>query len=357
MKKMKDIIEKMVKQEIEGILVENERSIREMVRTSLLPQLRVLVREEIRDTLDNLLEKEPATLDRPISVKKDPPAESKAPEIPESTPTPSLNNSAIRNPQSAMEQMGLYLYGIVDGGETVHFGNIGIDGNKVYTIPFADLSAVVHDCTAKPYQSDDPEKVKQWVLTHQQVLDGAAEKFGTVIPMGFDTIICGKEDADPKTNMEKWIEADYDNLILKMSKIRDKAEYGVQIFWETKTMAHMISQESVEINRLRAEIKAKPRGIAYMVRQKLEELLKNEMANRADQCFQEFYEKIKVYVEDLRVEKTKKAEDEGRQMLLNLSCLLPKNQSEELGEVLEEIDNREGFSVRFTGPWPPYSFV
>ena len=94
-----------------------------------------------------------------------------------------------------------------------------------------------------------------------------------------------------------------------------------------------------------------------MVRQKLEELLKNEMARMADQYFQEFYEKIKVYTDDLRVEKTKRAEDEGKQMLLNLSCLLPKDQSGKLGEALEEIDNREGFSVRFTGPWPPYSFV
>jgi len=24
---------------------------------------------------------------------------------------------------------------------------------------------------------------------------------------------------------------------------------------------------------------------------------------------------------------------------------------------LEEINNMEGFSVRFSGPWPPYSFV
>jgi hypothetical protein len=354
MKKMKDIIEKMVKQEIEGILVENERSIKEMVRTSLLPQLRVLVREEIRDTLDNLLEREPATLDRPISIKKDPPAESKAAEIPETTPSPSLNNSAIRNPQSAM---GLYLYCIADESEAVNFGGIGIDGSEVYTIPFRDLSAVVHDCTAEPYQSDDPEKVKQWVLIHQQVLDGAAEKFGTIIPMGFDTIICGKGDADPKENMRNWIETDYDTLTSKMVRIRNKAEYGVQIFWETSIMARNVSEKSNEMKALEEEIRAKPKGIAYMYRQKLAELLKSEMVSRADQCFQEFYEKIKAYTDDIHVEKTKRAEDEGRQMLLNLSCLLPKGQSEKLGEALEEIDNREGFSVRFTGPWPPYSFV
>jgi hypothetical protein len=28
-----------------------------------------------------------------------------------------------------------------------------------------------------------------------------------------------------------------------------------------------------------------------------------------------------------------------------------------LGEVLEEINCKEGFMVRFTGPWAPFSFV
>lgn len=44
-------------------------------------------------------------------------------------------------------------------------------------------------------------------------------------------------------------------------------------------------------------------------------------------------------------------------MLLNLSCLVSKGKVDSLGEELEKINNMEGFSVRFTGPWSPYSFV
>lgn len=350
---MEDIIKKMVHREIREILAENREDIKGIVRASLMPQLRTAIREEIAQILDELQVKEAETFVKPVPTSEN--------HTGKSTPVLALNNSEIRNPKSAIgdpkSEIGLYLYCIADESEAVNFGGIGIEGSEVYTIPFRDLSAVVHDCTAEPYQSDDPEKVKEWVLTHQQVLDGAVEKFGTVIPMGFDTIICGKEDADPKENMRKWIETDYDTLSSKMAKIRNRAEYGVQIFWETKTMARKISDESLEIKKLQEEISTKPKGIAYMYRQKLEELLKKEMANKADRYFQELYEEIKDYADDLRVEKTKKTEDEGRQMLLNLSCLLPKDQSEKLGESLEEIDNREGFSVRYTGPWPPYSFV
>jgi hypothetical protein len=42
---------------------------------------------------------------------------------------------------------------------------------------------------------------------------------------------------------------------------------------------------------------------------------------------------------------------------MNLSCLVDGDKSKDLGEELEAIDKMEGFSVRFTGPWPPYSFV
>ncbi len=344
---MKEIIEKMVQQEIKNILAENEPSIKEMVTVSLLPQIRALIRDEIRNSLSNLVERDSEALKRQAPIQENPHGESIESEISESTPLATPDNPAT----------SLYLYCIAEGAHETTLGILGIEGTRVYAIPCGELSAIVHDCNAEPYHSDDHDKVKAWVLTHQKVVDAAWERFGTVIPMGFDTIICGKENVDPKENMKKWMEADYDNLTSKMAKVRNNAEYGVQVFWETNMLAKRISAESVEINRLQEEIRTKPRGIAYMYRQKLEELLKNEMAKNADQCFQEFYEKIKPHTHDLHVEKTKTAEDEGKQMLLNLSCLLPKDRSQKLGEALEDIDAREGFSVRFTGPWPPYSFV
>ena len=93
-----------------------------------------------------------------------------------------------------------------------------------------------------------------------------------------------------------------------------------------------------------------------MYKQKLENLLKKEMEKEAERCFKDFYEKIKKCVDEIKVEKTKKLE-ENKQMLMNLSCLLPKEKSKILGEELEKINNMKGFFVRFTGPWPPYSFV
>ncbi len=76
---MEKIIEKMVKQEIKNILAENDASIEEMVRTSLLPQLRVTVREEITNTLSELLERDSKALKRPVPIKENPHTESTLP--------------------------------------------------------------------------------------------------------------------------------------------------------------------------------------------------------------------------------------------------------------------------------------
>jgi hypothetical protein len=258
--------------------------------------------------------------------------------------------------EGATQLEGRYLYCVADSGEKVSLGPIGIDGREVYTVPFKDICAVVHDCLAEPYQSSDAEVVKGWVIAHQRVVDKAWEKWGTVLPLGFDTIIPGQDGRDPRESVETWLAGDYQSLKRKMEAVRGKAEYGVQVFWETQAITKSITETSAALSRLEEEIRSKPRGLAYIHRLKLENALKKEMEARADQCFRDFYKRIKKHVCDVRVEKTKGTGDD-RLMIMNLSCLVDRDKSTDLGEELEAIDNMPGFSVRFTGPWPPYSFV
>ena len=251
---------------------------------------------------------------------------------------------------------GRYLYCVADSGEQVSLGPIGIDGSDVYTIPYRDICAVVHECPAEPYQSNDREMVNAWVLAHQKVVDEAWERWGTVLPLGFDTIVMDKDCVGAEENVRNWLQSDYDNLKSKMEKVRGKAEYGVQIFWELQVIARSLTKTSPEISQLEEEIKSQSRGVAYLYKQKLESALKRELESKADQCFKDFYERIRRHVDNIVVEKTKQG-DQNTQMIMNLSCLLPRDKAAELGEELHRINSMRGFSVRFTGPWPPYSFV
>lgn len=338
---MKEIIEKLVRQEIRDLLADTKDTIKEAVKTLFFSELRAAIRDSISDVLQDI-PKEPAT-------------------IKETSPIASLLETGIPihdEPETRGQDnsSGRYLYCVVEASEKMSFGKIGIEDNEVYTIPYEELSAVVHNCPAEPYKSENKQIMENWIMVHQSVIDQALERFGTVLPLGFDTIIQGNETTSPEQNMKNWLKQDYDNLKRKIEKISGKAEYGVQVFWDPKIIAKNVIEESPDIKKLNEEIKSKPKGTAYMYKQKLEDLIKKKMEGKADQDFKEFFERTKSCVDEIRVEKTKKAENE-RQMLMNLSCLLPKEASKKLGDELEKIGDIEGYSVRFTGPWPPYSFV
>lgn len=75
------------------------------------------------------------------------------------------NNDSLRLPeqkqtshnfkQGPVNKKGKYLYCIVKTSEDKKFAQIGIDGNKVYTICHKGLAAVIHDCKDKPYESNE----------------------------------------------------------------------------------------------------------------------------------------------------------------------------------------------------------
>jgi len=250
----------------------------------------------------------------------------------------------------------IYLYCIAEGNEKVSLGKIGIDGSEVYALPCQEISAIVHNCEPRPYESEDAEKVKAWVVTHQKVVDCAIQKFDTVLPMAFDTIIIGEEGVEPKEDMEKWLQEDYEKLKEKLNKVKGKAEYGVQVLWDPKVMVEKIAQDTPEIKDLKEKLNSKPPGTAYMYEQKIKNLLRKEMEKKADEYFKDFYARIKKEAFDIHIDKAKKVDD-NLQMLMNLSCLVVEENVDRLGQVLEEIKKENGFIVRFTGPWPPYSFA
>jgi len=345
------VIEQIVRQEVDKIAAETKDVVREIVRANLLPQLRATIQDSISEAIEDVLSDEiPQTQEASIVEE----ISQAAPAFPEEE-LPVEEEPTLEAIKVSGDGDGRYAYGIADSGVAVNLGNIGIENTEVYTIPYKGLCAVVHNCPTEPYKSEDEEVVKGWVQTHQKVLDAAMEKFDAVLPLGFDTIIKTEDEADPKQVVKDWLRDDFENLREKIDKVKGKQEFGVQIFYDPKVMGEVIAQESEEIQKLKEEMAAQKPGMAYMYKQKVEKAVKEEMEKRAEKYFKDFYGAIKNQVDDIKVEKVKK--DEDRTMFMNLSCLVLKEKAEDLGNELERIDNMDGFSVRFTGPWAVYSFV
>ena len=144
--------------------------------------------------------------------------------------------------EAIVEEQGRYVYCVANTGEEVSLGKIGIEGQEVYTISYRDVCAVVHDCLAQPYQSDDQEVVKTWAMTHQKVVEAAWERWGTVLPLSFDTIIRGEAEKSAEQNVKGWLGHKYQELKRRIEKVSGKTEYGVQIFWNPKAIAQNLPE-------------------------------------------------------------------------------------------------------------------
>jgi hypothetical protein len=346
-------------------MVDHHReTIREVLRESLVPELERVLRQEmileLREmTVDQKRPRDECTAAsaapddslEPLATASSPPF---PPEI--GAAEPAIGETDGGTGARGVSD-GVYLYGVVRGENGIHLGPIGLEGNEVFTIADQNLALVVHRCPAEPYQSADPEQVRTWVAVHQKVVDAAWEWFGNVAPMGFDTIIQGTPELDATVTARKWLADGRDELLEKLQALEGMAEYSIQVYWEPDAEARTTARESPAVRKIEEEIQSKPQGAAYLYRAKLASALKGEMERLAETYVKQFHDQIRPHVKSLRMEKIKPVADAKRRMLMHLSCLAPRQDNGGLGTALEQIDDMEGFSVRFTGPWPAYSFV
>ncbi|MFW6421644.1 MAG: GvpL/GvpF family gas vesicle protein [Candidatus Bipolaricaulota bacterium] len=241
-----------------------------------------------------------------------------------------------------------YLYCVADSGRDAKLGHIGLEDDLVYCIPQDQegICAVVHDCSPEPYESGNQEVVKDWIRQHQRVLDGVRRDdiFSGLIPAGFDTIIKAKEGHTAPETVRQWLLENAKKLRRQLGQVKNKEEYGVQIFYEPDRLTDQLFRNSAEIKSLQNKIQSESEGAAYLYREKLNKLIKDKLETKKESFIADFTKMISPKVQDWTREK-KGSREERADMLVNLCCLVEQGQHEELGAVLEEIDDRKGFSV------------
>jgi len=250
---------------------------------------------------------------------------------------------------------GRYLYSVINSGTGLCFGDIGINDAKVFTISHEDIAAVVHSCQAEAYRIQDDRNAKDWILAHNYVIDCASKQFGTVLPFAFGTVTRGSDET-----VRNWLADNYSKLKSELETVKNKAEYSVQIFCVQDKIAKKLESSDEELKELKEKMEEMSKGAAYLVRRQFELKMKDAIAVEISMLSADFYSKIREHVYDLKVEKKKSQVPEkykGMEQMVALSCLVSEDRVEKLGEVLDGINNRDGFAVRFTGPWAPFSFT
>jgi len=213
-----------------------------------------------------------------------------------------------------------YIYCIINKKIEQNLGGIGIEDKEVHTIPYKDISLVVHDSNKEPGLNEDDH-----VISHQYVISILTRKFNTVIPFGINTFI-------KKEKVMPFLEKNYETFKKKLENLKDKSEFIVQIFYEPKSR--------------KAELKGSVKE--YILEQKK---LRKEVMEEVTKLREKFYNQIKDAVEGIKVR-----DEDDKKPLLSVSCLIHKDKVKELEKTLRSINNLQGFSVCLSGPLTVCSF-
>lgn len=269
------------------------------------------------------------------------------------TPGPSAGRD---DPKRTSEgASALYLYAVGRGRAPEGFGGGGVDDRPVEVVTADGWFAVVHRCPPRPYVSDDREQVVRWVQQHHAVLERAAEAFGDIIPVGFDTLIF-KEGRDPLGLLREWISEREPQLEEVLDRIAGCREYGVQLLQRPELARSDLLASDPELQELHRRIRAAPQAAAYLLQQDLDQQVRRALAEQGTRRAESLLAALRSHCRDVRAERLRDPGD-GTEMVANFSCLVAQGEVERFLEALAPFNAWNGYTIRVTGPWPPYSFA
>jgi hypothetical protein len=250
---------------------------------------------------------------------------------------------AAADPEASVSSSrGKYVYCIIDSGDPLRFGLIGIgaDPSDVYTVHYKNLAAVVSDAPLEVLDS-----TRENVLAHERVNETVMREH-TVIPMSFGTIFKTREDIVEL--LRSAAEAFGDVL----DKMQNKLEFGLKVLWDRDQAVREVEHEDEDISRLKKEISGQ-KGPTYFARMQYGRLIDSALQSRSEQCVADILDQLRDVSVASRVNKPI-----GDKMIMNAAFLIARDQETAFDARVKSIASRfDKLTFKYTGPWPPYNFV
>lgn len=254
---------------------------------------------------------------------------------------------------------GRYLFCVVDlpSGVDGTLETSGIDGADPYVIEADGIGVVVQDCDS-PFDSADVATIKRWLVQHQAVIDDAGERFGTPLPFRFDTILKGDDE-----QVRTWVAEEADVLARDLAEFSGRWEYRIELIRDRDALESQLAGEDDRLAELRSQRDAASQGTAFLLdkqyEQRLRGLVKQHRAEETEALVDRLRD-LAAAVEEVEGTSVDLDEAEPKQPTgprRTLTVLAAEEREGAIGELLEEYAARAGVEIRFTGPWPPYSFA
>jgi Mg2+ and Co2+ transporter CorA len=254
-----------------------------------------------------------------------------------------MQTTAEQEFRPSAEDVGRYVYCVIEAREPHDFGPIGIgEAGRVYTVHFQNLAAVVSDTPIRIY---DP--TRENVLAHELVNEAVMREH-TVIPVSFGTIF--RTDNDIVELLRSTYQA-FDDVLQKM---KNKIEFGLKVLWDRDRVVARLEESDEEIRRLKHEITGNAQSSTYFARMQLGRLVEAGLERAAAQYVMDIHESLRPVAVASRSNKPI-----GDRMMMNAAYLVDRAREQEFDEAVRALSRKyeDLLSFKYTGPWPPYNFV
>jgi len=246
-----------------------------------------------------------------------------------------------------------YLYCLINCPYEKEFAvdGIGGSGNRVYTVNYRDLAAVVSDMA----QAEELKLNRENATAYELVIDTVLKDF-TVLPVGFGCIADNTDQI-----REKVLKPNFDQLEQFLREMDGKIELTLKALWKDNRILH---QEVLKVdpgikNRLNklfptGKTRKRDPGQLILSAGKLGERLVQAM----DKVKKRYRDKYLVSLEQLALDKRFNKVFHPL-MICNAAFLVTRDKQEEFERAVNDLDQRYGQEVKFihSGPLAPYSFV
>jgi len=247
---------------------------------------------------------------------------------------------------------GKYIYCVVDSDEEKDFGSLGIGdrGDRVHSIAFKDIAAVVSDSPFTEYPVS-----RENMLAHQKVMELMMESY-TILPVRFSTIASGNDELEPIERIRREaLEERYAELRDLLDRMEGKVELGVKCLWvDMESIFGEIVEEHDDIKRMKQKIDL---GHPVRMRDKritLGEKVKNALDHKREIEESEILRVFRPLCEDME-----SGDVFGDSMVTNTSFLVAKDKVGQFDAEVNRISSASNGRMRYkyVGPVPPCNFV
>jgi hypothetical protein len=235
-----------------------------------------------------------------------------------------------------------YVYALIADTRRRTYGDFGIDGSEVYSIPAGRVAAVVSTVRTERMR---PER--SHLAAHQEVLRKLMAET-TPLPMSFGIL------ADSPRAVRNMLFRNQSALLEQLRRVAGKAEMGVRVIWDVPNIFEYFVNTHPELRQARDQFLAGPREPTQED--------KIEVGRMFDRLLREDRETYSDKVEAILAPHCAEIEPmkcRTEREVMNLACLVERSMMPQFeGSVFgaaQQFDNN--FAFDYNGPWAPHNFV